>query len=124
MTDRVNLVQLRLSIWDHKTSRSEPVFDGHHQEVAAFLRMDPLKKDPSMADLPIDLPHESANHSLEIADLEVSAILSDLSYAFAAIPAADWLAWYEDEVEAPFQNNNYHSNLAVTYPVSGTPIQS
>ncbi len=124
MTDRVTLVQLRLSIWDHRTSRSEPVFDGDHQEVAAFLRVDPLKGDPSMADLPIVLPHQSANHSSKVPDLEVSAILSDLSYAFAAISAADWLAWYAQEVEPRLQLNNPHPNLSVTYPVSGTPIQS
>jgi hypothetical protein len=124
MSDRLNLIQLRLSIWDHKTSGSEPVFDGHHLEVAAFLRMDPLGWDPSMADLPVVLPHRAANDSPEVPDLEVSAILSDLSYAFPAISAADWLTWYEQEVEPQLQANNSNYNLYVTYPVAGTPIQS
>ena len=37
MADQVILSKLRLSVWDRKQQRSEPILDGRHDEVADFL---------------------------------------------------------------------------------------
>lgn len=121
MAEQVYLSSLRLSVWDQKRQQQEPVLDGKHDEVAAFLDTKSTLLGEYLEEFNISLnPKAKAE---DLPHLEVSAILSDLTYAYEAIPAMDWLSWYEHTVKPQLAAHNQDDDILVNYPAKGTRIR-
>jgi hypothetical protein len=123
MDKQLSLAKLRLSVWDLNTKRSEPILDGDHQVVADFLGVGALPLSPLLQGHAVTLPHTHLGNASHLDNLEVSAILSDLTYAFPAMRAAEWLEWYQTHVKPNLTGLTNNLDIWVTYPVPGTPIQ-
>ena len=124
MAHQVILSKLRLSVWDRKQQRSEPILDGRHDEVADFLDTSSATLGDYLKGLSIQLSGKPKARKEDLPHLEVSAILSDLSYAYEALPATDWLTWYEETVKPELKANSREDQVRVTYPAKGTPIRN